>query len=462
MKSSTFRNLCGAIAALGISLLLGSCGGGGAGSSTSVGGASNGGAISIFPDNATFYAGVPSRITVSGGRTPYSLSSSEPTILDVPATFSGHDIDLIPANPGVVDSGLAPGALQIRTVTITARDSTGTFARASIAVAQNFLTGYGLSLSPSNCPSTSSGSGATATTTPTSACAGGDTIVRLAAVFNGTLYGDQPFRLDVASFTAAGVPYFQFKDPLTGALTNTVTTVSDHSGVVTVQITVPANSPTQVALIRVTHLPDGVYTNQAFTIQGVPSTTALTAIPSTVTITGALTTSCGTGSFDTLIFDGLPPYTATSTNSNITVTPSTSSTNPGRFTITANNPTLCGTFSVVIQDSVGRRATVTVITAAGTIAPTPPPTFAVSPATLTLACSTSGSVSAVGGSGSYSVTSTHPRVTAIVSGNTVTITRLSDAPLTVPPTAYPTTATVTVSDGTSLKDVTVTVPASCP
>jgi hypothetical protein len=142
----------------------------------------------------------------------------------------------------------------------------------------------------------------------------------------------------------------------------------------------------------------------------------------------------------------------------VTVTPTVSNSQPGRFTVSSINPNVCGTYTVVISDATGRRSNVTVITAAGTIAPTPTPAFAVSPAALTLSCGSSGSVGAVGGSGSYSVTTTHPRVTAIVSGNVVTITRQAGDP--TPP--YPTTATVTVSDGTALKDVTVTVPASCP
>jgi hypothetical protein len=78
----------------------------------------------------------------------------------------------------------------------------------------------------------------------------------------------------------------------------------------------------------------------------------------------------------------------------------------------------------------------------------------VSPTTITLACGTTGSVTAVGGSGTYSAASTHPRVTAVVVGNRVDITRLAPDP---PASTFPTTAVVTVTDGATIKDVTVTI-----
>jgi hypothetical protein len=98
-------------------------------------------------------------------------------------------------------------------------------------------------------------------------------------------------------------------------------------------------------------------------------------------------------------------------------------------------------------------------TAAGSTAPPTPPPLIVNPTTITLACGTSGSVTAVGGNGTFIVNSTHPRVTAVASGNTITITRLDGDP---PGSSFPTTGAVSVSDGTTISTVTLTVPASCP
>jgi len=91
-------------------------------------------------------------------------------------------------------------------------------------------------------------------------------------------------------------------------------------------------------------------------------------------------------------------------------------------------------------------------------APTNPP-LAVSPSSLTLSCGATGAVTVVGGSGSYSVNSTHPRVTASVSGNTVSITRLAGPDPAGGP--FPTTATISITDGATVTSVTATVPAAC-
>ena len=78
------------------------------------------------------------------------------------------------------------------------------------------------------------------------------------------------------------------------------------------------------------------------------------------------------------------------------------------------------------------------------------------PTTITLGCAQSGSVTVIGGSGSYFTNSTSPAtVTAVVSGNTVTLTRLNSG-------TGPASVVVSVSDGTDIEEVTATVPLTCP
>src|SRR5262249_52131197 len=145
-------------------------------------------------------------------------------------------------------------------------------------------------------------------------------------------------------------------------------------------------------------------------------------------------------------FDGTPPYTATSTDPNVGVLAVNANTNPGRFTITALNPNVClDHVIVVIQDNGGRRATVTVSTAKGT---TTLPDLKVSPTTVSLfdTCGFTTSVTAVGGKGPLNVSSGHPRVSAVLSGSTVTITRALHDPASPPgPAVYPVTALVSVT-----------------
>ena len=65
----------------------------------------------------------------------------------------------------------------------------------------------------------------------------------------------------------------------------------------------------------------------------------------------------------------------------------------------------------------------------------------------------------IGGNGSLSAVTSHPRVQATISGNVLTVTRLVPD---LPVTPYPTTATVAITDGATIVNLTATVPASCP
>jgi hypothetical protein len=209
--------------------------------------------------------------------------------------------------------------------------------------------------------------------------------------------------------------------------------------------------------VRVSDVATGVYADTAFTITGNGGNGKLTAIPDTITFTGNLTTDCGTGQGAFLVFDGTPPYAAISATPAVTVTPASSSSNPGQFGVQMISTTPpCQSGTVVVTDSTGARTTVTVASQPGTASPPTPPTFDVQPAAITLACNQSGSVTAVGGSGSYSTSSTSPNVTATVSGNTVTITRLNSG------TNGAATSTVAVTDGSNIKPVVVTSPLTCP
>lgn len=443
---SALRSLAGLLLAMAAGFIVAACGGGGASQST---GSAQGGIPIMQPNGATFYAGVPNTITITGGRRPYTLTSSEPSLMPVPQTVNGGSFEVIPANPGVIDTGLPPDALPVRTVNLTLRDASGQTAAMSVKVAVNFLTGYGVSFK-SNCPSAGAAANAPA------ACAGGETVVSIIDTTNGNLHGNRPVRFEVIRGPLSFVQL-----PNTTVVGNTYTTTTDHAGAAFAILRVNANVPSQVGVIRVVDVATGAYVDFVIPISASGPQSTLTAIPDKFTFTGALSTVCGTGSGDFLVFGGQPPYTAFSSDPNIRVTPSSTSANPGQFTVTATNPNVCVTgATIVVTDATGARATVTVDTAKGTTDPTPPPPLTVAPTSITLACGTSGSVTVVGGvSGGYFVNSTHPRVTAVVSGNTITITRLSgDAA----GQSFPTTASISVSDGRTIVPVGVTVPANCP
>ena len=440
MKFHSLRSFLVLLLALVSAGILSSCGGGGA-----AGGSSppTGGTIAILPATGTFYAGIPVTFQVVGGRPPYVLTSSEPNLLSVPDRITGHSFTSVPNNPGVIDADLEEGELPVRSVTLTVRDATGAINSATqVQVAQNFLTGYGIIITPTTCPS------------GTQACAGGESSIAMQATFRGNLFGNEQFRFEVLRGN------FSLRNPATGQVSQSVTLNSDHTGtIIGPFIVVPTNVSTHLAVIRVIHVRTGVYADHIFTISQASTTpSTITAIPNSFTFTGPLENICGTGVADFFVFDGVAPYTAVSTNPAITVTPTVSTSNPGRFTIRADNQNACVNATIVVTDSAGGRTTVTVNTVEGADSlpePPEPPDLEVGPSSLTLGCGQSGSVTVVGGSGVYSVNSTNSNVQASASGNTVTITRLNSG-------TSPTSVGISITDGSQVVTVTATVPATCP
>ena len=420
--------------ALASAFLLSSCGGGGA---TPV--IVDTGPLQISPADASWFGGTIYTITINGGTPPYQLSTSEPSLLPLPQSISGHSLQVLPNNPSVVDAGLPPDALPIRTTNIFARSAEGLTATAVIRIGQNFLTGYGFHFGVTTCQTSSP-------------CAGGETAMIFDATTNGNILQDRVFRIERVRGP------FQFVDPLnTNNQKDVINVVSDHEGKFTAVIRVAIGIPTQVGIIRITDTNSGANVLQTFNISGEPATGVLTVIPESVTLTGPNGTTCGFGTFDVLVFDGAAPYTAVCPNPQIQVVNSPSNSQPGRFTFNVGASTQCLTGEqCVITDAFGARKTFTVTTVKGTSPPATPLT--VSPSTLSLVCGQSGSVTVVGGNGNYAVNSSNSRVTATVSGNTVTITRLTGDPA---PGSFPTSATISVTDGTSIGNTVATVPASC-
>jgi hypothetical protein len=295
-----------------------------------------------------------------------------------------------------------------------------------------------------------------ATITGLVASAGCETTVQFSATFNGNLVGNRLFRLEVIRG-----PFF-WVHPITGVVDNSVTVNSDHAGNVLAIMRVAGGIPTQVGVLRIIDVETGVYADHAFTITGATPGATLTPIPNSFTFTGPDDQTCGTGSGEFFVFDGLPPYSALSSNNNVTVEALDPNSNPGRFRITATNPNVCVTGTVVVTDSLGGRSTVTVTTVLGTNpAPTPPPpALAMVPNTVTVTCGQSASSLIIGGdpaATTFSAVSNDPNVTVSVAGRTVTVTR-AGAP---PPTPPNVNSIVTVTDGSSVAQLRVNNPQTC-
>jgi hypothetical protein len=377
--------------ALAALALLGGCGGGS--------GAPNNpfapkpvppGPVAILPSSATVYSSTPATLTVTGGVPPYFVVSSDASILPLGASTTSQTIVLLPAIVTAPD-----------TVVITATDSEGVQAQASVTVnpAPIFNT---LVITPASaaCGTNTICTGGTATATVTVTGPGGAPIP------------GRQVRFDVVS----GAFAIESNDPA-NPLVSTLTVVADQFGMATVIILANVTATTQPGLLRATELTTGEQQTAAFTIvQTINGSAVLSVVPSTATITGAFINQCSAGfRVDYYIYGGTPPYRVTSTfpqavnllNSPVLV-------EGGAFTAITNgtcvNPLV---FSIV--DANGLETTATLINNAGTATPpgpTPPAALQILPASTTFAACTGQQVNFVilGGTPPYNVSSSTPGV----------------------------------------------------
>jgi hypothetical protein len=251
---------------------------------------------------------------------------------------------------------------------------------------------------------------------------------------------------------------------------------TDETGKARAKILATALAPNQTALIRVTDLGSGAYRDTSFAIaQYTGNTPSFFTLPSAITFTGPYTDVCASGaSSQVAIFGGTPPYTVVGGSSAFSVLPGVVAASGGTFIVTlAPVPNCLTNAPIGVTDATGRTITLTISSVAGT-GTAPAPAISVAPNSLVLACSftvpavppatpttvaVTSSVTVSGGSGTFSAGSNHPRVLATVTDRTVTIQRLASDPLAA---TYPTTGTVTVTDGATSAAVALTVPTYCP
>jgi hypothetical protein len=428
-------------------LLLGSCGGGGAASQ-----AESVGIVEILPATGTIYAGVPTTINVIGGRKPYLVVSDQFTVLPINFTLTSNSFTIIANNPGVTDIGQGPGQVPSRTVNVTVRDGAGSTAAAKYDVAQNFFTGYGESYT-STCPGTG--------TVAAQACSGQDSVVRLDPISQGTLYGNRVLQLD----KIRGDFHFVQEPPgATPQIVDTIQVTTDHEGIAFARIRVNVNAPTQIASYRLTDVATKTSIEILLVITQEAPIDQITLVPSSVTFSSGPASQCGSGQAQVFVFDGAPPYTVTTTPP-VLAAPQVVQNSGDSFVVAMpsgltaaqcpQNP------AVFVTDSRGQRAQLTVTTGAGS---TPAVAINVVPGSFgPLTCalnSESGAI--VGGVGPLSAVSNHPRVSAIISGNIITVSRAPNGDLT-PPAPYPATAIIAITDGATIFSLPVTgIAPTCP
>lgn len=436
------------VVALGATaLVLSSCGGGG----TQGGDPLKVGSLALQPAAANFYALNPATIQVAGGRPPYNISASEPTLVPSNFQLNGNTWNFTPNQPGVVDAGQDPNEVPSRTVTVTVRDANGDQATGTYKILQNFLVGYGLNISTL----TSCGGGGT-TTSSVEACAGSDSLVTMVPVTNGLRYAGKQMRLEVRygpfAFIQDGPP-----DGITGP---SYTRAADSTGGLTARIRVLPNSTTQYAQFRLTEVATGAFRDVTFAIRNAAPET-LSVLPSSLTFTGATTAQCGFGGASVFPSGGKSPYRAVATNSSILLSPS-QVVSGDAFSVIIGPSTTCITASIIVSDAEGKTATVSITTAAGTTAPVLP--LAVNPTSIAClpdAGANQAQVIVSGGNTNKVVAVSSPTLLSLNAATgtdtfvlTLTSTGAGGATLQ--------NLTVTVSDGTTSIPINVGRKTTCP
>ena len=306
--------------------LLGSCGGGGVAGTTTTGGA-----LQVQPGTANVFPDVPTSFSITGGKSPYDVSTSNNVVVPAP-TVSGTTFTLI-AMPVVADT----------TVTLTIRDSAGATTTTALTVKATTLSNV-VTITP--IAPTGTGCGGL--------CSGGDAQVTVTAALNGVKLVNRPIRFDVFQGD------FRFVTPGTNVQVTSIIVNTDENGIAVARLQAIVTAPTQVATLTTTDTVTGLVRRTNFVIaQQTSGAGILSVLPSgSVTFTGnkpgvGQPAQCPFGGIvDMYIYGGTPPYTIVSPLPQfLSVSPAIVNTNGGSFRVTESG---CGNASLIVTDAQNR------------------------------------------------------------------------------------------------------------
>jgi hypothetical protein len=464
------RTFAGLLALTGL-LALGGCGGG-SGAPYNVFNAPT--SLALFPAVATAYPATPITLTVQGGTGPYTIFSSDPTVLPVDANVVGNTVTVIPNSVSVS-----------KTVTLTLRDKLGATSEAVITVQPSPLVNS-LKLKADEyiggCPNAGGSANPNDDSSSTFICGGqtGSVSIRIANAAGGGI-GGRPIRFDIVQGAFQIFTEAPGQTP-TFALTSTVPT--DQNGNAVVRIRAVPGAAQQIAIVQATDVNTGSFVRGTFVILSVTNANAadLVVVPTTVTITGPDNQTCSSGvSVTYYIFGGQPPYTIRNTAPQfIAISPTVVQSAGGGFTVT----TLGGCVdpaTIPVTDSAAHTVTVTLSNVVGTTPPAAnvqPVPITVLPSPIpTLGCGGTTAIVATGGGTIDTTSGTQTKPSSLFVG-TDRPDILDFAPATPSP-GQPVTLTrfttgsvnggggtvnvsLFISDGSQTKTVPVTVQNTCP
>lgn len=402
--------------------------------------------LTVQPTALTAYSGVPTTVTITSGQGPFTVFSSDTSVLPVTTSVAGVTIVVLPAQVAVDTA-----------VTLTVGDALGTTRLVGVNVkAAPILNALAFTPSGSDC-GTGLCSGQAGSATVTASGAAG---VPLTA---------RSIRFDIV-YGAIGI---MTTNPAT-PVAQTLTVVTDSKGVATVGILAVASSPTQPAQIRATDVTSG--NQQVVNLTVVNSTVAsqspLAIVPDTATIAGAILNVCSTGfRINYYIYGGTPPYSISSTFPASVTLVNNFVAKSGGFFEAITNGACVNPLTFTIVDSAGKQTTASLINTPGTAAPPTAPPLSIAPgAVATTSCSgKSFTFLPTGGTPPYNAYiaafagSTPPTLTPSVvpaEGGTITVTFGAPEPINGPTTIV--IGDSTIPQRTTSATITCTAPVTPP
>lgn len=383
--------------------------------------------LAVSPADAVAYNGSPVTLYISGGTIPYTATSSNSAVINVPNNVGGTTM-VFDANNVAEDTP----------VNLDVRDSKGEMATSTITVKPSVI---------SNTLTVTPDPAAPGVGCDPAVCSGLTALVTVQLKNMATPLVNRNVRFDVVQ----GDYQFITNSSAT-TFADTITATTDQNGYAHVRLKANVNAPTQYAILKVTDEVGGSVLQTTFTIaQYTDGAGILSVVPETHTITAYYKNTCSFGArVDYLIYGGTPPYTVTSTSTGIaTVSPSTVLANGGGFTATTQNAFCPGTAIIAIRDATGRVIEAKLENKAGSEeVSVPDPVELFAPAVVSVAQGATRTVTIGGGTAPYYVSSSDLSIATVsIAGTTVTINGLTIG-----------TATITVADTAgATKTITVNV-----
>jgi hypothetical protein len=428
MNQNSFGKL--ALGALMLAAIAGLAGCGGSSSSTP---ATTTSSLLASPTSFVAFGNTPNTVGISGGKGPYTVRSSDTSILPVPSSIAGASFTFTPNNVATATP-----------VTLTVTDSAAATSVVTVTVTPATITSGLIQITPAT------GSTCAATNNPAitvaTMCAGelGTASVTLRNNL-GAVLPNREVRFEVLTIGATVAP-----TPTTAVFSRIATVNTNAQGVATVSIKADIEISSETAFLRATDVTSTHRVDTWITVlKQKDGASVLSMVPTTGGMQGHFSNECPNVRREFSIYGGKAPYAITLPAANTLVlanetaaaAPGGAITVPnsgGRFTVESAESTSCTTAStaLTITDALG-----VAITGAYTVAPgtnarpaattdllVSPPTISITADPLSTYCASSSTRYTIsGGTAPYAVSASIPQiVTSLSGGTTVNVSFVSD------------------------------------